>query len=426
MDFFSFLLFGETPKTDAGEKKENPTAQAQSDTENIKQNSLPSTIPNVQEVSIDAHERAPIIACEDSTVNNSSTNNFINPNIALEQPVRNDYVDGSNPYVIPNNLNINIKSEGSFVIPNIAMQQPIQNEILEKNNAYIATDSQSTFLVDNSFVNPNFSSQKDEYVIEDNAFIVPKAILPPKQAENKIFTSFYSHLINQQSFLQDSNRMEFYNNFIGTNSVDFNDRVILDVGSGIGILSLLSNKYGAKRVYGVESCDISTLAEKLIAANMLQDKIRIIKGSVEKSQLPEMVDTIISAPMGICMLHERMMESFITARKHFLKNGGKLFPTCGNIRLSIFNDTEIYNLMRESSSFWNNNDFYGFNLTCLVEDGLIDTFSQPVLCSLNNSNLLSNDVASYFLDFETINEDDLYIIRIPYSYRISKTSKGIE
>ena len=37
--------------------------------------------------------------------------------------------------------------------------------------------------------------------------------------------------------------------------------------------------------------------------------------------LPEMVDTIISEPMGYLLFNERMLESFVHARK-WLKPGG--------------------------------------------------------------------------------------------------------
>lgn len=51
------------------------------------------------------------------------------------------------------------------------------------------------------------------------------------------------------------------------------------------------------------------------------DKITIIAGRVEDITLPEPVDIIISEPMGYMLVNERMLESYIHARK-FLKPGG--------------------------------------------------------------------------------------------------------
>lgn len=42
--------------------------------------------------------------------------------------------------------------------------------------------------------------------------------------------------------------------------------------------------------------------------------------------LPERVDVLVSEPMGTLLVNERMLETYIYARNHFLKPGGKMFP----------------------------------------------------------------------------------------------------
>lgn len=46
-------------------------------------------------------------------------------------------------------------------------------------------------------------------------------------------------------------------------------------------------------------------------------------GKIEDIIIPEKVDIIISEPMGYMLLNERMLESYVHARK-FLKDGGKI------------------------------------------------------------------------------------------------------
>ena len=46
------------------------------------------------------------------------------------------------------------------------------------------------------------------------------------------------------------------------------------------------------------------------------------------------VDAIISEPIGVLIVHERMMESFLYARDHFLKPNGILMPNAGSIYLA--------------------------------------------------------------------------------------------
>lgn len=61
--------------------------------------------------------------------------------------------------------------------------------------------------------------------------------------------------------------------------------------------------------------------QELVRRNNLFHKITIIAGRVEDITLPESVDIIISEPMGYMLVNERMLESYIHARK-FLKPGG--------------------------------------------------------------------------------------------------------
>ena len=62
--------------------------------------------------------------------------------------------------------------------------------------------------------------------------------------------------------------------------------------------------------------------------------IKVITGKIEEVELHENVDVIISEPMGYMLVNERMLESYVFARK-FLKNGGK---SLGNIFIFSFQE----------------------------------------------------------------------------------------
>ena len=49
----------------------------------------------------------------------------------------------------------------------------------------------------------------------------------------------------------------------------FKDKLVLDIGSGTGILSIFAAKAGAKHVYSVDYANISDFAEKIIEKNNL-------------------------------------------------------------------------------------------------------------------------------------------------------------
>jgi len=62
--------------------------------------------------------------------------------------------------------------------------------------------------------------------------------------------------------------------------------------------------------------------QTLVRANHLNDRITVVAGKVEEIDLPEKVDVIISEPMGYMLFNERMLESFLHAKK-WLKPDGK-------------------------------------------------------------------------------------------------------
>lgn len=41
---------------------------------------------------------------------------------------------------------------------------------------------------------------------------------------------------------------------------------------------------------------------------------------------PMQVDLLVSEPMGTLLVNERMLETYLYARDHFLKPGGKMYP----------------------------------------------------------------------------------------------------
>ena len=62
------------------------------------------------------------------------------------------------------------------------------------------------------------------------------------------------------------------------------------------------------KVYAVEASSIAMHANKLVAANKVDDVIKVVSGKIEEIDLPEKVDVIISEPMGYMLLNERLEE----------------------------------------------------------------------------------------------------------------------
>lgn len=76
------------------------------------------------------------------------------------------------------------------------------------------------------------------------------------------------------------------------------------------------------------------ICSSFLRENNLHDKIHLIKGRLENTELPEeKVDIIISEWMGYFLLFEGMLDSFIYARDEHLKTDGIILPSRCNISL---------------------------------------------------------------------------------------------
>jgi histone-arginine methyltransferase CARM1 len=106
-------------------------------------------------------------------------------------------------------------------------------------------------------------------------------------------------------------------------------------------------------------------ARKLVKANNFEDIIEVIESTIEELVLPEKVDTIISEPLGIFLLNERMLETFVIARQKFLKPDGHMFPTRADFYLMPFSDKDILEEQLYKAEFWKDTDYYGLDMTCL-------------------------------------------------------------
>lgn len=126
---------------------------------------------------------------------------------------------------------------------------------------------------------------------------------------------------------------------------------MLDVGAGSGILSFFAVQAGAKQVYAIEASNMANFAQQLVTANNVSDRIVVVPGKIEEVDLPQMVDIIISEPMGYMLYNERMLETYLHARK-WLKPGGKMFPTEGDLHIAPFTDEALYMEQYNKANFW--------------------------------------------------------------------------
>jgi ubiquinone/menaquinone biosynthesis C-methylase UbiE len=104
------------------------------------------------------------------------------------------------------------------------------------------------------------------------------------------------------------------------------DSVVLDIGTGAGIMALLACRAGAARVYAVEPAGIIDVAREAAAANGFANRIRFIQAMSTEIDLPEQVDGIVAEIHGVLPLFQQSVTSIVDARDRFLKTGGWIIP----------------------------------------------------------------------------------------------------
>ncbi|XP_011502373.1 PREDICTED: histone-arginine methyltransferase CARMER [Ceratosolen solmsi marchali] len=239
------------------------------------------------------------------------------------------------------------------------------------------------------------------------------------------YFQFYGYLSQQQNMMQDYVRTSTYQRAILGNLSDFKDKVILDVGAGSGILSFFAAQAGAKRVYAVEASNMANHAKLLVTANSLSNKIIVIAGKIEEIEIPELVDCIVSEPMGYMLYNERMLETYLHAKK-WLTSGGRMFPSRGDLHIAPFSDEYLYMEQFNKANFWYQTCFHGVDLSAMKSHAIKEYFRQPIVDTFDVRICMAKSVR-HIVDFQTANETDLHKIEINVDFHIleSGTCHGL-
>ncbi|KAF8821846.1 histone arginine methyltransferase PRMT1 [Cardiosporidium cionae] len=211
----------------------------------------------------------------------------------------------------------------------------------------------------------------------------------------------YAHFGVHEEMLKDSIRTGAYQRAILDNHHLFRDKIVLDVGSGTGILCLFAAKAGAKHVYGIECAEIVEMAKKITTLNKMNDRITYVKGKAEEVELPvEKVDIILSEWMGYFLLYESMLDSVLFCRDKWLKPNGLIFPDRAALYIAAIEDAEY---KEEKVGYWR--DVYGFDYSCvkpcILEEPIVDSVDENAIattqCCILDLNL--NTCKKEFLNF---------------------------
>lgn len=277
------------------------------------------------------------------------------------------------------------------------------------------------------------------------------------EQKDEAYFGYYSMLSHQAQMLQDTVRTAAYQRAILNNArTDFQDKVVMDVGAGNGILSFFSAQAGSKKVYAVEASNMVECLQKVVDASASARSEKVVDKEKEALELmgaaqglgstnpteprnawlnnrlvpvhskvedvtPEhlegnqQVDTIVSECLGVLLVHERMCESFLSARDRFLRPGGSVFPSAGTICLAPFEDKQLWNDTANKAKWWLNNNFYGVDVSPFAALAFEENFSSPVVGVFSPGCLLSVS-SDWVVDFASVSQEELMEFSVPVEW----------
>lgn len=131
-------------------------------------------------------------------------------------------------------------------------------------------------------------------------------------------------LLYHQGMLADVERVDRYREAI--HEVVEPGDVVVDLGTGTGLLAYLACQAGAARVYAIDRGPALRLALDLSRANGFDDRVTLIAAESTTVKLPELADVLVSETLWNFGIGEGIIGSIADARERFLKPGGRVVP----------------------------------------------------------------------------------------------------
>jgi len=138
--------------------------------------------------------------------------------------------------------------------------------------------------------------------------------------------------------------------------------VVLDIGSGSGILSFFACEAGARKVIAVDSTHGADLSAFLSRHLGYSDRISVIHSHSTKVELDEPADIIVTETIGAFGFDEHILSTVIDARSRLLRPGGTIIPQ----RIDLFLvPVEAPDAFRRHVGVWDEPAF-GFDVSPLA------------------------------------------------------------
>jgi precorrin-6B methylase 2 len=116
--------------------------------------------------------------------------------------------------------------------------------------------------------------------------------------------------------------------------------IVVDIGAGTGVMSLLACKLGARRVYAIEPSPAVQILAEAARENGCADRVVILQRRSTELTLPERADVIVSDLRGVLPAYATHFADIVDARGRLLAPGGRLVPETDTLWLAVVSAPE--------------------------------------------------------------------------------------
>lgn len=138
--------------------------------------------------------------------------------------------------------------------------------------------------------------------------------------------------------------------------------IVLDLGSGTGLLSYFAVKAGATRVYAVEMSKIGEFGKEFLKNTNEGESVFHINGCSSSIDIPEPCDVLVTEIIGNIVIEEGIIEAILDAKRRHLKSTATVIPKSVELRL-----TPAFDPLIESEVLTLSNELYGLDKRSLVD-----------------------------------------------------------
>ena len=118
--------------------------------------------------------------------------------------------------------------------------------------------------------------------------------------------------------------------------------VVVDLGTGSGLLAVLACRAGARRVYAIEASDAVQMGTLLTSTTEFAERIEFVHATSQKVALSEQVDVIVGDIHDTFGFQPGGLASIMDVRDRLLKPGGTLIPQATELMIAPLEAAALY------------------------------------------------------------------------------------